>query len=142
MRIMVLAGSLLLALGGNAMAAQVYKWVDAQGVTHFSAQPPQGQQAESVATPSASPAAPTPPARQPRDARDEQDLIDRKVRQEVAEQEAELRRYCETARTTLAQLQNNPRLRVEENGQARRLGEEERQARIAQAQQNIKEHCN
>ncbi|MFL4093035.1 DUF4124 domain-containing protein, partial [Pseudomonas aeruginosa] len=25
-----------------AMAAPIYKWVDAEGVTHFGAQPPQG----------------------------------------------------------------------------------------------------
>lgn len=46
MRLMFLASGLMLALCGNAMAAQVYKWVDAQGVTHFGAQPPQGQQVE------------------------------------------------------------------------------------------------
>ena len=43
MRFMFLAGGLVMALCGNVMAAQVYKWVDAQGVTHFGAQPPQGQ---------------------------------------------------------------------------------------------------
>lgn len=50
MRLTVLASGLALALCGNAMAAQVYKWVDAQGVTHFGAQPPQGQQVETVNT--------------------------------------------------------------------------------------------
>ena len=43
MRHMILTGSLMLALSATAMAGQVYKWVDAQGVTHFSPQPPQGQ---------------------------------------------------------------------------------------------------
>ena len=44
-------------------------------------------------------------------------------------------------RTNLAQLQNNPRVRVEENGEMRRLGEDERQARITELQDSIREHC-
>ena len=42
MRRMILPASLLLALSSFAMAAPIYKWVDAEGVTHFGAQPPQG----------------------------------------------------------------------------------------------------
>ncbi|MCO3773978.1 DUF4124 domain-containing protein, partial [Pseudomonas aeruginosa] len=45
MRRMILPASLLLALSSFAMAAPIYKWVDAEGVTHFGAQPPQGAQA-------------------------------------------------------------------------------------------------
>ncbi|WP_240912092.1 DUF4124 domain-containing protein, partial [Pseudomonas aeruginosa] len=40
MRRMILPASLLLALSSFAMAAPIYKWVDAEGVTHFGAQPP------------------------------------------------------------------------------------------------------
>ncbi|MCO2272409.1 DUF4124 domain-containing protein, partial [Pseudomonas aeruginosa] len=35
MRRMILPASLLLALSSFAMAAPIYKWVDAEGVTHF-----------------------------------------------------------------------------------------------------------
>jgi len=142
---MFLAGGLLLALCGNVMAAQVYKWVDAQGVTHFGAQPPQGQQVETVNTVTA----PAKPAAKPdTSAPDEtgreadQNSIDRKVKQQVAAQEAERKRYCESMRTNLAQLQNNPRVRVEDNGETRRVTEEERQARIAETRDKIAEHCN
>ncbi len=145
MRFMFLAGGLLLALCGNVMAAQVYKWVDAQGVTHFGAQPPQGQQVETVNTVTA----PAKPAAKPdTSAPDEtgseadQNSIDRKVKQQVAAQEAERKRYCESMRTSLAQLQNNPRVRVEDNGETRRVTEEERQARIAETRDKIAEHCN
>lgn len=143
MRLTVLASGLALALCGNAMAAQVYKWVDAQGVTHFGAQPPQGQQVETVNTvvaPGKSVTAPA-PASQEKSEPDQQS-IDRKVKQQVAEQEAERKRYCETMRTNLAQLQNNPRVRVEENGETRRITEEERQARIAETRDKIAENCN
>lgn len=143
MRFRFLAGGLLLALCGNVMAAQVYKWVDAQGVTHFGAQPPQGQQVETVNTvtaPAKSAAIPQPPAQEEADA--DQSSIDRKVKQQVAAQEAERKRYCESMRTNLAQLQNNPRVRVEDNGETRRLTEEERQSRINETRDKIAENCN
>ena len=140
---MFLAGGLVLALCGNVMAAQVYKWVDAQGVTHFGAQPPQGQQVETVNTVTAPAKSTTMPAPVVEDETEvDQQSIDRKVKRQVAEQEAERKRYCETMRTNLAQLQNNPRVRVEEKVETRRITEEELQARIAETSGKIAENCN
>jgi len=140
---MFLAGGLVLALCGNVMAAQVYKWVDAQGVTHFGAQPPLGQQVETVNTVTAPAKSTTMPAPVVEDETEvDQQSIDRKVKRQVAEQEAERKRYCETMRTNLAQLQNNPRVRVEEKGETRRITEEERQAKIAETRGKIAEYCN
>jgi hypothetical protein len=141
MRLTILAGGLLLALSSGAMASQVYKWVDAQGVTHFGAQPPQGQSAEALNT--ATPP-PKPIATEPIDSEangSKQRNIDQQVKKQVAEQEAERQRYCTTLRTNLAQLQNNPRVRVEEEGEMRRLNEEERQTRIGETKQKIAEIC-
>ena len=146
MRRMMILGSLLLTLSTTAMASQVYKWVDDKGITHFGANPPQGQAATSVNTVIAQPkaaakaATPTPPALDSGEA--EQKVIDAKVKQQVAEQAAERKKYCESVRTNLAQLQNNPRLRTEVNGEQVRLGEDQRQAKIADAQKAIKENCN
>jgi molecular chaperone DnaK (HSP70) len=143
MRLMILAGSLLLALAAQATAGTIYRWVDADGVTHFSAQPPQGQQAQSLRL-AVQPPPPSTPATQPTEdnagAREQQD-IERKIKREVADQEAERKRYCTALRTQLAQLENNPRVRVEEAGQVRRLGEEERQARIAETRKKLAEEC-
>ncbi|WP_068829611.1 DUF4124 domain-containing protein [Pseudomonas sp. BMS12] len=144
MRRMILACSVLLALSANASAGQIYKWVDAQGNVHFGSQPPEGQQAAevnpnisqpklSVEQPAPSSAAPT--------AEPEQKAIDEKVKKEVAEQEAERRKYCEAVRTNLSQLENNPRVRVEDKGELRRLTEEERQAQIAESKKLISENC-
>ena len=61
MRMMLLTACLLASLSPMSMAGQIYKWVDAQGVTHFGAQPPQGVEATTVgksAPPSPKPAAP------------------------------------------------------------------------------------
>lgn len=146
MRRMIITSSLLLAMSATAMASQVYKWVDAQGVTHFSAQPPQGQESTSVNT-----AAPPPKPDVVEEkkavptfesiADPEQAAIDKKVKQDVAAKEAERKKYCEEVRTNLAQLQNNPRVLVQVDGEMRRLKEEERQNRITEAQQSITENC-
>ncbi|QKE62264.1 DUF4124 domain-containing protein [Aquipseudomonas campi] len=146
MRRLILTGSLLLALSTTAMAGQVYKWVDAQGNTHFGSQPPEGQQATSINTNVATPKTPAPAAAKPAAAvadTDEQKAIDSKVKEDVAKQEAERKQYCETVRTNLAQLQNNPRVRVQEEGkdEMRRLTEEERQERISEAEKGIAENC-
>lgn len=146
MRRMIITSSLLLAMSATAMASQVYKWVDEKGVTHFSAQPPQGQQATSVntATPQPKPA-PTEASKVAPTfesiADPEQAAIDEKVKQEVAAKEAERKKYCADVRTNLAQLENNPRVRVEVDGEIRRLSEEERQTRITEAQKSISDNC-
>lgn len=144
MRHMILTGSLMLALSATAMASQVYKWVDAQGVTHFSAQPPQGQPATAISTsappPRQAPAEPAPSVEELLDP--EQAVIDKKVKQQIAAKEAERKQYCENARTNLAQLENNPRLRIEEEGEVRRIDENERQERIAELKKSIAENCN
>lgn len=138
--------SLLLALSTPAIAGQVYKWVDAQGVTHFGSQPPQDQSATAVntAAPAAKPAEKAEPAEAPSFqsiADPEQAAIDEKVRQEVAAKEVERKKYCESVRTNLAQLENNPRLRMEIDGEVRRLSEEERQQRIAESKKAISDNC-
>lgn len=137
MRTIIFIASLL--IGPACMAGQIYKWVDAQGVTHFGAQPPQEHDAATLVTPSV-PA--SKPARPPASTTvGDQQAIDNKVKKQVAEQEAQLKAFCEQARTNLAQLQNNPRLREEVEGELRRLSEQQRQERTAEAQRQITENC-
>lgn len=143
MRWMMFAATLTLAIGSTAgQAAQIYKWVDAQGVTHFDAQPPAGQPSQEIE--SQKPVTPPPPApttAQP-DSNQEQQAIDAKVKKQVAAQEARRKEYCELQRTNLAQLQNNPRVREEVNGEFKRFTEEERQARIVEIKKAIDDTCN
>ncbi|MFN3770881.1 MAG: DUF4124 domain-containing protein [Ectopseudomonas guguanensis] len=143
MRHMILTGTLMLALSTTAMASQIYKWVDDKGVTHFGAQPPQDQQATTIntATPPPRPATSTPAPGTGEQADPEQAAIDKKVKEDVAKQEAERKQYCETARTNLAQLENNPRVRIEDGGEVRRIGEDERQERITELKKSIAENC-
>lgn len=140
MRLMIAVGGVLLALSGSAMAAQVYKWIDAQGVTHFGTQPPSGHQATKINTKSSVPPADKDAALPPA-ADSQQREADNKVKQEIAKSEREMKQYCERLRTDLAHLKNNPRLRVEEKGEVRRLGEDERQSRIAETEKRIADDC-
>jgi 3-oxoacyl-ACP reductase-like protein len=121
------------------MAGQIYKWVDAQGVTHFDAQPPQGQEATTVVTPSSPAGKSVTPSHNT--AIGDQQAIDKSVKKQVAEQQAQLKVFCNQARTNLAQLQNNPRLREEVDGEMRRLNDEQRQERISEAQKQIEKNC-
>ncbi|WP_203229961.1 DUF4124 domain-containing protein [Azotobacter chroococcum] len=141
MRRMILT-SLLLTLGTTAMAGQVYTWVDKQGVTHFSEQPPSDQASSILSTAAPPPRLPAAEKLPPLPSSDpDQEGIERKVKRDIAIQEAKRREYCETVRTNLAQLENNPRLRAQINGEMRRLTEEERQARIAEAKRAIEGSC-
>ncbi len=67
--------------------------------------------------------------------------IDQQVKKQIAEQEAQLKAFCEQARTNLAQLQNNPRVREDVEGEMRRLTEEERRQRIDETRKQIEENC-
>ena len=137
MRMLLL--TLLIGLSPWCMAAQIYKWVDAQGVTHFDAQPPQGQPSTIVQPPSSP--APKPTVTPGSGVLGDQKAIDSKVKKQVADQQAQLKAFCEQARTNLAQLQNNPRLREEVEGETRRLDDAQRQERIVEAQKQIAQNC-
>ncbi|SDJ44843.1 DUF4124 domain-containing protein [Pseudomonas abietaniphila] len=142
MRWMILATALTLAVGtATGQAAQIYKWVDAQGVTHFDAQPPAGQSVQEIDIQKPVTPPSTAPAARP-DADQEQQAIDTKVKKQVAADAAKRKAYCDRQRTNLAQLQNNPRVREEVNGEYRRFTEEERQARIAEVKRSIDDTCN
>lgn len=131
--------TLLIGASPWCMAGQIYKWVDTQGITHFDQKPPQGQASTTVEPPSSP--APRPAALPGGGELGDQKAIDDKVREQVAEQQNQLKAFCEQARTNLAQLQNNPRLREEVEGELRRLSDDQRQQRTDEAKKQIAENC-
>jgi hypothetical protein len=143
MRSILLGSGLSMLLASPLMAAQVYTWVDAQGQTHFDAQPPTGQSATVIDTgkpPAPAAAAIVKPA-SPLQGQVRQREIEAKVKAQVAEEDEKVQRYCDDMRTSVAQLQNNPRVKEDVGGTLRPLSEEERQARIAEQQKLIEENC-
>lgn len=146
MRRLITTASLLLLFSSIALAAPIYKWVDAQGVTHFGSEPPSGQTVESVNTNTFQPQLPEKTAAQLAAEAEQassktQAQVDREVRKQVAAEAAALKKYCASVRHNLAQLENNPRILAEVDGKPTRLSEEDRQARISEMKQAILERC-
>lgn len=139
MRIFAITASLLFALSSLCQARDVYTWVDAEGVTHFDAQPPQGMPSTLITLPATPKGTKSAPPSNQADTR--QAVVDAQARQQASRQEAERRRFCEQARASLAQLQNNPRLSENVEGGMRRLNEEQRQQRIEETHKAIDAHC-
>lgn len=125
-------------------AAPIYKWVDEQGTQHFSSEPPASMDAQKISvqtprSPSQPVSAPVPSAKTD-DAPSQQD-IDQQVRKQVAQENEELKQQCTRLRTNLSQLKNNPRLLAEIDGQTVRLSEEQRQERIRETEEQIRQFC-
>ncbi|GAB1261372.1 DUF4124 domain-containing protein [Aurantivibrio plasticivorans] len=127
-------------LSFSAQAAQTfYKWVDQDGVTHYSARKPHGQEAEEVtirggrqtSSPQSQPKEPT-PSSQPSSA-------DAAATASTANKDQE---RCSIAKENLTTLQSFSRVREKDSdGEYRVLSEEEKQKRIENLKAIIKESC-
>ncbi|MFT0211736.1 DUF4124 domain-containing protein [Pseudomonas sp. F1_0610] len=128
---------------GVAQANAIYQWTDAQGSIHYGSKPPDGVNAKIISTgQQRSFGSNTEPAKvdEPNKPATQAD-IDKKVQEEAAERDKKLQEYCTNIRNNLAQLKYNSRVMSNENGVVVRLTEEERQARIVEAENGIKEYC-
>lgn len=140
MRRTLLLAALLFGCIGTAGAGQIYKWVDAQGVTHFTAQPPQTA-AASVVPSAKQPPVPVPvPAASTADT-PKQAEVDARVRDEVAQKEKERTEHCSVLRSNLAQYRHNPRVSAHINGETRQLTQEERHMRTIETESAIAKYC-
>jgi len=94
---------LVLAVAVGPASAQVYKWVDERGVTHYGERPPQGGKASEVPDRLGSPGG-TPPRANPQ-------ATDRESRpaplREEKSDDARRRDQCDTQRELLARLRQN-----------------------------------
>ena len=128
-------------------AAQVYKWVDETGTTHYGERPPQGTKAKAVEQHLANPGPAPGTAAQP--GWKEQDLEFRKRRIQAEQTEAKSkqleesqRRACTQARNQLTQLNLARRVfRLDEKGEPVFQSDEERNASIARLEQQVAERC-
>ena len=119
-----------------------YRWRDANGQIHFGQTPPAGVKAiplpqhdeQSNGIGDNIPELPSYDAKQ--------EAANERVRKAVARQNAERERRCSYLRNNLAQMISNPRVRVNKNGVATRLSEDERQNLMARTEQQIKDNCN
>jgi hypothetical protein len=127
--------------------AQVYKWVDEKGVTHYGERPPQGKKGETVEQRLANPAPAQGMPAQP--GWKEQDIEFRKRRIEAEQAEAKgkqrdasQRQACNQGRDQLAQLKAARRVyRLDDKGERVFQSDEDRNASIARLEQLVAERC-
>lgn len=131
-------------LATSTMAQQMYQWQDERGVMQYGQLPPTGSNYQQIRIqPSPPPGgqlrAPAPlPLKADTSAAD---AAAEQRRQERARAEQRTA-ACEQVRSNLETLLNNPRLRrTNEAGEVERIGEDERQQLISQAQEDLQENC-
>ena len=123
---------------GLATAAEIYRWTDETGNTHYSENPPQGVDAQpmNIQTRTPEPANRDEPSSggrvgttekgQSADRSGNGSQQDSAAKAPNSEAVAEARREnCEAAREALKMLRENARVQVEENGERRYLSPEE-----------------
>ncbi len=126
--------------------AGMYKWTDADGQVHYTqSPPPDGMQGEELKPP---PKVDTESAVEELKAQQQgfDERLDDKSKAEeeagkTAEKAAEKARYCEQLRTDLAGLQTAQRIFTGEGEERRRMGEDERQAKIKDIETKLAKDC-
>lgn len=114
-----------------AMSASVYKWTDENGVTHFGDRQPVGASTETVnvrsgTSSAASDGRPTPQERLGELEKQQKEEAEREKESTLeAARRKQREANCKTARSNLKVIQNNARIRIEENGEMRYLTPDE-----------------
>lgn len=142
---------LTLALFAAPFASQatgVYKWVDAEGVAHFSQARPPGHQAEMLDV-KVTPATPAPTSEATTQGKEQAAPEENKAEGRTkppAEQQARVDKVreenCRKAKRNLHTLQTFPVITsVDESGNPVRLDDAQKQAKIESTQKLIDEYC-
>ena len=148
--------ALLAGASSSLTAAEIYRWVDANGVVNYTQQMPRDADSQKVTTDqgatrvvTAAPAtsAPAVAAPAPADeltASQQAMLEDLQAAERARQEEVDKIRAdnCEKSRNVLSRLSATERIRVnDESGNQRIMPEDERQRRIEEAQLGIARNC-
>ena len=144
MRIACILATLLLATGASA---QIYKWVDEKGRTHYEERPPEGQEKDAKKMTAPTPSTDAKPAT-PQDWKQKE--IEFKQRQQLRDQAdaAEQKKRdqrdkaCASAREDLAYNEQRGRFYTEDKGEKRFRTDEEQAAAVAALRRKVQELCN
>ncbi len=138
--------AILAFTAAGAAAEGVYKWVDAQGQSHFGSAPPPGVKSERINTQSS--AATPAPAEQGRGWQEQLDLSNQRRQQkneqdqQAAKRQQENDRRCQSARYALDSLQRGgARYHINDRGEREYLDDSERQAARDAAAQRVATYC-
>lgn len=148
MKWQTLLSTLLLCGVSTICSAQMYKWVDEQGDTHYSEIPPPKGDVTTVAPPPPPAVAPA-QAQQQLEQRQEKlnELADQRSKASADaaledQQQKDMRTNCERAKATLAGLYaGGNRLYKDSKGNVTRMNEKQRQENIEKAQEMRRKYC-
>lgn len=139
------ACSIALASAPLMADTTIHKWVDANGVTHFGAEPPKNVKAEEVKPRVYAPSTPAPTpekAAAPKTEDKPKDATAEKPKEMLTTSPEQIAAQCKDAQSRLQQLESSPRLMTRaEDGQMQRVPEEERQKMMESERARIKEYC-
>jgi hypothetical protein len=149
-----------LVLWAASSPAQMYKWVDERGVTHYSEKPPPGRKAQQIQSIPAAPVSPGAPAAsqparpastwsdQERDFRRraiERDQAAQKKQEKEAEERyraAMRRELCLDAQHAVAALnESRPVYSLNQKGEREYIEDSARPAALQRARQNVETYC-
>lgn len=128
-------------------SAQIYKWVDDKGATHYGERAPQGRKAQEIGQHLANPGAAPGKAVQPDWNEKELEFRKRRIDAGQAEtryeqQAASARKACNLARDRLAQMKTARRIyRLDENGARVYQTDNERQTSVEHLEAQVAERC-
>lgn len=148
MRILVLASILLLGIvtTESVTAKEFYKWVDDDGVTHYTVTAPKDRPSTRVHTRIGSSAEKSRngaiPASRAMPGDETGSAPKARANQPATQGQPIDPQRCQIAQSNIQTLQNNARIRVtEEDGSIRYLSEAERNEKMAEAEAAIRESC-
>lgn len=131
-KIILMLTLLLMAVApGMAMSASVFKWTDENGVTHFGDRQPMGANSETVhvrsGTLSGTENSRPSPQQRLGELQERQKAESENEQKSLAETARQKQRdaNCENARSNLKIIENNARIRIEEEGEMRYLTPDE-----------------
>lgn len=126
-----------------SLAGKVYKWTDESGVIHYGDKRPEGAKTETLRVESHSSSVRTSPQDQLKALEEQKDRAsmaeDELKKEGQAKQQTQER--CEQAKSNLLTIENNARIRIEENGELRYMTPEEITAKKDEMSKIVEEAC-
>ena len=138
---------LALALAAATAAAQIYKWVDEKGVTHYSESPPPDKKATKVETGPAAPAPTFVPDWKQKEIDSRNSAIERRQADEAARRKGEYddavrKDRCLRAQRDLQVFEaQRPVYRVNERGEKVFMEDSARPAALQEARRSVEAFC-
>ena len=124
--------------------AEVYKWSDKHGNTHYSDIKPNDTQSKKIKIKTHQPTTPTTSpqtAAKELSNRQAEALKEKSEKLKTATEKRELNAKCEAIRSNLKTLQENSRIKVNDNGETRFLTPEEIAEKKQSYTEKLSEHC-